>query len=188
MYRPGWWEHASGRDVAAAWDTATAWQQHDPQAQRAVSEIREQLRERYGLDEIPQDPSALAAQLTARETHSAAARRGPSTAETVEASAILSTPAERDVDVDVDAAPSADTDVAGVVAYDSRERREALAERLRDGGVEPDVIEARVLADVCQALPVAEAVARPPRGAPSARRARGSRGSGLDQPRSDRGR
>ncbi|WP_043641724.1 hypothetical protein [Nocardioides alkalitolerans] len=48
--------------------------------------------------------------------------------------------------------------VAGVAAYDSRERRAETAAQLEAKGIAPDVVAARMLADVSQAKPATEAV------------------------------
>lgn len=64
-----WWERASPQEVAAAWQTARAWQDVEPAARRAADTIREQVRSRFGVDvdDLHPDPQALTSALAARD-------------------------------------------------------------------------------------------------------------------------
>jgi len=72
-------------------------------------------------------------------------------------------------------------------AYDTPERRRALAEQLTRAGVEPDAVEAAILADTSQAHPPESAVADMPRPGTRARRGPGS-AARREITRQDRGR
>ncbi|GAB4082755.1 hypothetical protein GCU67_20240 [Modestobacter muralis] len=48
--REGWWDNAGVDDVADAWETAQAWRQLDPAAERAAERIEREVRDRYGVD------------------------------------------------------------------------------------------------------------------------------------------
>lgn len=74
----------------------------------------------------------------------------------------------------------------GRAAYDSAERREATASELRAKGIDGDVVETRMRADVSQARPATEAVAAKTAGrSPKARKTRGraaqAQRTGLDR-------
>src|SRR4051794_39894232 len=48
--REEWWQRADVDEIARAWETAQAWLELDPDARQAAERIREQLRDRYGID------------------------------------------------------------------------------------------------------------------------------------------
>ncbi|RFA17851.1 hypothetical protein [Subtercola boreus] len=48
--RPEWWANASVQDVARVAETAQAWKDHDPIAERAAAVIQREVRDRYGVD------------------------------------------------------------------------------------------------------------------------------------------
>ncbi|MCA1680524.1 MAG: hypothetical protein LC777_17030 [Actinobacteria bacterium] len=77
----------------------------------------------------------------------------------------------RRLGVDVDNLNADSRAVQGALRYDTRERRNRLAARLKALGVPADAIAARVLADTNHAVPPREAVRRAP-SAPRAKRAR----------------
>lgn len=54
--RDAWWERATPRDIEVAWQTARQWQDVEPDARRATETIREQVRDRYGIDVDTLDP------------------------------------------------------------------------------------------------------------------------------------
>lgn len=69
--------------------------------------------------------------------------------------------------------------------YDSAERREALASELKEKGIDPEAVEARVTADAGQAAPANEAAHAPGR-TPKVRKARG-KGRGQRSREAQRG-
>jgi len=48
--RPDWWEKASIQDIAKVAETAQAWKNHDPIAERASVVVQREVFERYGVD------------------------------------------------------------------------------------------------------------------------------------------
>jgi hypothetical protein len=50
VYRPGWWEQADADAVGQAYQIATAWEHESVEAAAAAAKMREEVRERYGVD------------------------------------------------------------------------------------------------------------------------------------------
>lgn len=170
--RPEWWAGADPRDVAQAWQTATAWAQFDPAAATAADRIRDEVQARYGVDitTLHPDPVAAAAALDraaeldrrARDERAAAGR------DDAEAAHLLGTGSAAGEDMQRDA------------AAERADRRQALAEAL-EGRADAETVEARLLADTNQALPPSAAVANPPGRAPRARPTRGRGAAAVPQ-------
>jgi hypothetical protein len=161
-----WWEHATLDDIAHAWETARSWQDIDPAAHDAAEHISQQLRDRYQLDtrDLRADPEAVRAALSQRERSDHDAQR-----EHVDAAALLST--------------ANHLDAAADRQRDAEISNRELAQRL-EGVVDPETLDARVLAARNQARPASEAVTSPPERAPRARPTRGpSRGRAKDRSR-----
>lgn len=61
----GWWNTAGVEEIAAVYETARVWREHDDVAERAVDTIRTEVQDRYGIDvDDPRaDPGLLAARL-----------------------------------------------------------------------------------------------------------------------------
>jgi len=177
IYHEQWWEHAPPEQIARAWETATQWRELDPDVQRAAGHIRGQLRDRYDID-VDQLPAADIALEGDAESRRAQAAREQATA--------LLTRAER-VDRTDEPNRTLEGHDASPPPYDSPRRRELLAQKLTAAGIEPDAIQARMLADISQAHPPQQAVADTPALNPTPGRAR-SVGARHAISRSDRGR
>jgi hypothetical protein len=65
---PAWWDRASAQDVAQAYETTSAWKDHDPDLAQAHAHMGDELRERYGIDvhDIGADPGRVADVLNER--------------------------------------------------------------------------------------------------------------------------
>ena len=50
VHRPGWWEQADADAVGQAYQIATAWEHESVEAAAAAAKMREEVRERYGID------------------------------------------------------------------------------------------------------------------------------------------
>ena len=50
LERDDWWAAATPDDLAVAWETARTWEDIDPDAQRAVQRMRDELRTRWDID------------------------------------------------------------------------------------------------------------------------------------------
>ncbi len=145
--RDDWWETASVDEIQHVWETAETWREIEPRAAEVSREIREQLQRR-GI--VPGEDGPAAAIDDSRRSELADAQVLASAGDRAEA---------RD-----------------------REDRETQAQPLPEAGVDVDVdvvapadaVEARDLADVSQALPPEDAVAR---GAARAREKPARRGS-----------
>lgn len=158
-----WWKRAKPEEIAAAWQTTQTWRVQDPYLAAAGDRIRDEVHERYGVDmnDLRADPAALREALAERgiSQDQPAAPRREAGREGVEAAVLIG---EADA-ADRRSAPalSSQSDAETEVGYDTPARREAMAERL--GKVaEPDVVQARVLADTAQAQPASAAVSTPP--------------------------
>lgn len=169
VQRPDWWDRADPREIAEAWQTASAWRDVDPDAERAAVRIRSELRDRYDLDvsDLRADPTAVKDALERRERalRDAAGEQDRGGAELAEAQLLGHDSAGVD---ELDDARQQDL---GGELYDSAKRRENLAASL-DGVADQEAVQARVLADTHQARPAQEAVADTPARGPRARRAR----------------
>ncbi|MDN5797512.1 MAG: hypothetical protein L0H79_17430 [Intrasporangium sp.] len=84
------------------------------------------------------------------------------------------------------ATAGADLAAASEALYDSTERRRQFAQTMTDDGIEPAVVEGRILADVSQGTPATEATAASGRRQPRARKSRA--GSATTKQHSDRSR
>jgi colicin import membrane protein len=194
--------------IADAHETATAWREHDDTGATAAKKIRQEVRDRYGIDvDNPvADPRAVDAALEQAERERAqAAEERRRASEDLTASQMLLNGAERrDRDADEATQRASSTDDPATAeradrealqaiqeargdrydsdaAYDSAERREALASSLKGSAAEKEVI-GRILADVGNAKHPREAVTAPVGQSPKAR----NRGAGIGQQR-DRG-
>src|SRR4051794_17533705 len=90
--REEWSQRADVDEIARAWETAETWREHDPDARQAAERIRDQLRDRYGIDsnDLRADDGAVRAALAARE-------RGSHEREEHEAAALLAGAERADV-------------------------------------------------------------------------------------------
>ena len=63
VYRPEWWDQATPEQIGQAYTTARAWSGEEPEAVRADGRIRDEVRERYGVDvaNTGADPAAVQA-------------------------------------------------------------------------------------------------------------------------------
>lgn len=113
---PGWWATARGDDIAAAYQTATAWRDVDPAAERAERRIAEETRVRYDVDVRQLDPGTVGPQLNDAATQLAHRE----TLDVAESSTLLSV------------ADRADQQAAGAAA-----ERERLREAVLDGDLTP---------------------------------------------------
>jgi hypothetical protein len=76
--RDGWWETATVNDVADAYETAHAWEPVDPDLATSAEHMREELRDRYGIDVDNLDADPAAMEHTEQEPAQAAQARGES--------------------------------------------------------------------------------------------------------------
>lgn len=213
VYRSQWWDNATAEQIGHTFQVARAWSQEDPEAVRAEARMRDELRTRYGVDvdATNADPAAVRAAVAhaAPERDDADAERNRAQAENAEAVRLMqqadrddaraeqareAAEHEPDPEERVRAAAEAEqreTSAAGTredgrTLYDSAERRSATASELEAKGIDREVVEARMHADVSQAKPAAEAV----KDAPAAKRvkARRARGRGPQVQRTGLGR
>ena len=183
-----WWDRARPDDIGLAWETANAWKDIDPDANRTVGHMRDELRRRYAIDtaSLDADPAAVQAALERRERALRLATEAREQARGEEALAVPLMVSANTADREQDR--GRDDRFEGEELYDSADRRRDLAESL-DGVADAETIEARVIADANQARPAEDAVARAPTRARAARRSRG-KGGPVRSParRSERGR
>jgi len=196
VQQPEWWDQATPEDIAGAHETATAWRDYDDVANSAKTRIRDEVRERYGIDvDAPgADPVAVAAALqdAERDRDQARAQRERAGEERTASQLLLADVNRRDAqanELDQDNTEADRTndsesqrqaehlhreaevnrDMSGL-DYDSSERRQQFASSL-EGKADQKTIDARLLADGDQAKHPREAVRSQPGRAPKARRA-----------------
>lgn len=181
VHRREWWDTAGAEEVTKVYETARAWSGSDPEAVRAEQRIREEVRARYGV-EVPTggDPAGVAEAMdrAERARNAAEGERGEDQRDQAEAVSLMARAAA--VDQEAEAERGEDPDgpavaeelgAEGGLAYDSAERRDAMAEGL-DHLANRAAVDARVRADVAQGRPAADAVAAGPAQAPRARKGR----------------
>ena len=176
--RDEWWDRATVEDIAHHYQTATAWAPVEAEAGRYRDSMRDQIRQRWGVDvEGVVDETAVARRIKDELDRQAEIERTRANAEVAEAAALMEHAERVDraaEERDDRSQQEADQlrDDAGLV-YDSAERRDALAEELRRKGVDGKAVEARVTADIGNARPASDAFkAKAPRRAPRALKGR----------------
>jgi hypothetical protein len=154
VFDPGWWDTATPHDVADMWQEANSWPDSDHDVstptifERAAGRIRQEIRDRTGLD--PTQLLAFAAVQELEHEHQATyAERNP-----------VRQPAELE---------ATGRDLSTPRGFDDPQRREQLRTRLAAVGVPEPAIEARTLADVGQAREAAKATQTPVADAPGPR-------------------
>lgn len=170
VHQSSWWDQASEQDVARVYETAVAWRENDDAAREAESRIRQELRDRYGIEvnETAADPATVRAQLEDPDRLQRAAEREREQAEadrsTAEVAQLQADLIGLDADESGDAeagALRAEADELEAIAersWDSAERREGHAAALERAG-EGKAAAAWKQADVDQARHPKEALA-----------------------------
>lgn len=205
VHRADWWDAAQTQDVVQAYQSARAWAEADPEAERAEQRIVQELRDRYGLDASSDLGSVHDA--IERAEH----ERGQGRGDELEAASLMATADEADrraqeaaKRAELAAATGARAEEAederarqdgnassaetmGAVAYDSAERREALAQHLEGAVDNKAAVQARVRSDASQGRPATEATRRASAKSARTRRTRATV-SGRQAQREERGR
>jgi hypothetical protein len=184
VYRSDWWDRATPEQIGSTLATARAWGSEDPEAVRAESRIRDELRTRYGVDvdNTGADPAAVQAAVQAEQLRRQSdTERQRSATEEAEAVTLSRQADEADRAADAarenaDVAPDeGEREQAQVQAereqnradatrekaeplYDSAERRERDADKLEQRGVGKEAVSAKMAADVSQGKPATAAV------------------------------
>lgn len=103
VHRPDWWERADAERIGQAYATARAWAPEADEAARAERKMREELRERYGVDLDRTDPRAVATEvevwrqrLEQQRRQEADRERTSGTSERAEAAMLLDQAARED--------------------------------------------------------------------------------------------
>lgn len=180
VHRADWWVAADRDRIVRAYETARAWSQIDPEAVRAEQRIVNEVRDRFGVDlDRTADPREAGPAIDASERAraDAAKERTAAHGDRAEAVGLVAAADAADRAAEAGGERTAEQDRGdelrrgAELAYDSAERREALADSLEQ--VEnPVAVEARVRSDVAQGRPATEAVAQAPRRTPKARKTR----------------
>jgi hypothetical protein len=128
---PDYLEHASAADLANAHRQALVWREIDPQAANAEQLLAEYHRQRFGTHPTSNDTATTAALVAGAETADQAAQTHQATT------------AHQQPD-----RPQ----------WDSRERRQELADTLHQAVDNPTAVQARLTADTANARPPQDAV------------------------------
>lgn len=185
VHHSEWWDRATPEQIAHTFQVAHAWSKEDPEAARAESRMREELRARFGVDvaNVRADPAALreAVERAAHDRAQSDAERARAAAEEAEAERVMQhsdrndaraeqeraaaehepDPADREraaTEMEQRARTAAAAREDGKDLYDSAERRSSTASDLEARGIDHDLVETRVRADVSQARPATDAV------------------------------
>lgn len=185
-----WWEQADAERIGAAYQSARAWSSEDAEAARAAAHMRDEISRRYGVDVDGQDAQQVRDRIAEREAQTRQqAERAEAAMHITEATAAeveeqrhreaaefepdLADRAAAHERAQQEADRAGSAQAAAEVSYDSAERREADAARLRSQGIDERSVDARMRADVSQGRPAHEAVEHARR-APKKAAARGT--------------
>lgn len=188
-----WWDTAKAEDIVRVHQTATAWKGQDPMARSAADAIREQVQRRYGIDVTGLGTgTGAAATLNEAERAKTQAQEEHRLASSgnVDAAQLL-TEADREdkgrrENVEADNLRPEQLSEEASAAYDSAERRKALAKSLNHIG-DREAVQARLTADRNQATPPAAALSITTSNTPRARKSR-TASEPLKQPQKGLGR
>tara|TARA_B100000519_G_scaffold191707_1_gene192381 strand:+ start:1414 stop:2211 length:798 start_codon:yes stop_codon:yes gene_type:complete len=170
VHESSWWDQAQAHDVARAYETAVTWREDDEAARAAESRIRQELRDRYGVDvnESGADPSVVQAALVEgdqaiaeRDELRAQAREEQSLADgiTIEAEVLeLSADLEDAAEAEGMRDRAAEAEHDAELSWDTAERRDQHIAGIEAGTEQPTVAAAWKQADVDNARHPREAV------------------------------
>jgi hypothetical protein len=172
--RTEWWDRATPADITAMWHLAAQWQDEQPRAATAAEAIARQVLDRYDVDvRAPGvDAESVLAALSRLEAEQSDRTGRPQDGDdTVTAVGAVLRAEQRDAALSVPADDLQGTSVvreepgahravepSSATPYDSVERREQTASRLRDAGLQADTVAVAMRADVAHARPAADAV------------------------------
>lgn len=150
--RPEWWDRATPADVVAMYELAAAWQDDQPRAAVAAERIAQEVQDQYGIDlNAPSaDSDAVRSAMAGIELERAAGRQNPEhgdDAATAIAAVVRADQRDAVLAASIDHGPG----------YDSAERRDDTATRMRAVGVPAETVAVAMRADVAYARPAAEA-------------------------------
>lgn len=185
-----WWRDARPEDVADKYAAAHAWKDEDPEIARHEERMRRELQDRYGIDPSRNDGEAVDAErlreeirrIEERQAETEQTQADQDRAEAREAQDRAATADERaregetrantELDPERERAErnQAERDRAEANAhngdanhaYDSSERREAEADRMRQAGGNQEQIDTATRADQAQGRPAQDAVRNQP--------------------------
>lgn len=161
-----------------------AWKATDPEAARAEHHMRRELHARYGIDanNTGADPALVReAVIAAQNNLDVGKQEDAATRDRTEAQQLMTAAAaeearereaERSGEVPSEEPTSEQMHHEAQLAYDSAERREHTAARLKAQGIDPTTARARMLSDVSQAKPAIQAVRQPVKRVARARKMR----------------
>lgn len=173
VHNPEWWSRADLKQISESYHAAAAWSDADPRAAQAKEHMDRELRERFGFD--PREtltPDALAQADANRQQEREQEERAKATADRVDGDVLMTQAALED-------GAEVATIAAAELAYDSAERREETADKMRAENVPAQNIDTRLRADVSQGKPAHEAVT--PQRAPKARKGSQQTAGGKQQ-------
>ena len=178
--RPEWWNHATPQQIVSIYGLARQWRDDQPHAANAFDTIAQQVQDRFGIDVTSPDADAneLRAALARVEIDRAAANNPAAAVERPDdlATAVAAVvradqhdsalgataeeTASRDQGADATHTESwaAQGSTESSRAYDTLDRRDATAARMREAGLSEESIGVAMRADIAYGRPAAEAV------------------------------
>ena len=169
--REEWWATAQPEQIAAAYETAHAWEKFDPEARAAADRIRDEVGVRYGVDPSLLDRAEQLRRETADERQEARVDEAAAMAAGVDVTADTSERAEADTEYQVTTRRREDA------LWDSAERRTDTASSL-EGKASREAVNVRMGINKGQGKPARDAVAPPPKKAGRRKTAAADKGIG----------
>lgn len=176
VWTDGWWDKTDREAVIDNYLLAKSWSGSSPQADEAVRLIEREAKDRYGID-----PATLSRTPGADKATVEAAIAVADRIDRAVQNNGISDPSERS---EADSSPTAEP-IDTSPDYDSAARRAAVAATLESAGVDADLIDVRMSADLDQAMPAADAVLKPGT-TPRARKGRPAGSRDAERTRSGR--
>lgn len=167
VHHSQWWDSAKREDVVHTWQAAHTWRE-DPAAERAITRMRDEVRERYGV-EVEREAAGLEVRElldeATRERQAADLEREKSERDQTEARQLLHAADRADEAQErgsVQVRSSVELTDEATTAYDSAQRRMERADVLDRAGVNKETAAGIVRADISQARPAQDAVREQP--------------------------
>jgi colicin import membrane protein len=161
-----WWRSARPEQIADAWQTATAWRDHDRELARAHAQMAVQLSERYGIDSSTLTVRVGEADVQARIE--AAIQRERAGRDDAEAAALLAAADREDRAGDPQAVDQ--QRALAQVHHATADEHAAIARELDE-----EAVQGAAIREASQGRPADQATRTPPRPGARARPSQGAR-------------
>jgi hypothetical protein len=158
-----WWDKATPAQIAEVYEVAVSWREHEVEAARVDDVIYTEVLDRYDHDLRTPSPDQVREDLERIEE-----QRQEEAQEEVEGETERAEDGPSQAEPGTGAAPAQDPELP----WDSEERRTLIEQRMREQGIDPELIDMRMQVDRMHATHPRDAVQAPH----AARRLNGPRG------------